>query len=105
VSQLDILLPLLSPSPGTLPATTSLRTITLRIRNLPPTDLGYFNPQEGRDEISRALKNWLARPAIKAKAIFHFADLLVTRIRMDGFTIVEEWWNFGGEFVQFVMRC
>jgi len=33
--------------------------------------------------------------------------VLVRRVRNDGFTVtvVEEWWDFNGDFVQFVVRC
>lgn len=99
MSQLDALLPHISPT------LNPLKTITLRLPGLPPADHGYFHLREGRDEIGRALKGWLSRPAATSKVIWVLADVLTRRLRADGFTIVEEWWDFNGDLVQFVVRC
>ncbi|KAF8507323.1 hypothetical protein BU17DRAFT_71220 [Hysterangium stoloniferum] len=104
-AQLDILLPLLSPSNGQLAATTALRTITIRLPDLPTADLGYHCVREGREEISRALSTWLMKPTVEAASMWSFADTLIRRIRNEGFVVNEEWWEFNGGFVQFVVRC
>ncbi|KAF8582645.1 hypothetical protein K439DRAFT_1661690 [Ramaria rubella] len=104
-AQLDILLPLLSPPNGQLPSTTALRTVLIRLPDLPSADLGHFSVCEGRDEISRALRTWLMKPTVEPASIYSFADVLVRRVRNEGFVVVQEWWEFNGGFVQLVVRC
>lgn len=104
-TQLDLLLPLLSPPLGHLPPTTALRTVLIRLPDLPSADLGHSSVQEGREEISRALGTWLVKPTVEQASIWSFADVLLRRVRNEGFVVVEEWWDFNGGFVQLVVRC
>jgi hypothetical protein len=104
-AQLDLLLPLLSPPNGQLPPTTALRTLLIRLPDLPSADLNHSAVHEGREEISRALGTWLMKPTVEPASIWSFADVLVRRVRNEGFVVVEEWWEFNGGFVQLVVRC
>jgi hypothetical protein len=61
--------------------------------------------REGREEISRALGTWLVKPTVEQSSIWSFADVLIRRVRNEGFVVVEEWWDFNGGFVQLVVRC
>lgn len=77
----------------------------IRLPDLPTADLNHSAVLKGRDEISRALSTWLMKPTVEPASIWAFADLLVRRVRNEGFVVVEEWWEFNGGFVQLVVRC
>ncbi|KAG9098473.1 hypothetical protein FRC06_006350 [Ceratobasidium sp. 370] len=110
VSQLDIILPALSQS--TLPATTALRTITLRIR-LPAPDVDWVNEikqtglVQGRAIIKRALRVWFQRVnSDKGEdAVFEAVDSIAGRIAIEGFLIVEEWWDLRRGLCMYTIRC
>ncbi|KAG9087464.1 hypothetical protein FRC07_012820, partial [Ceratobasidium sp. 392] len=98
ISQLDVILPALSPS--TLPATTTLRTITLRIR-LPAPDVEFVNEirqtglTHGRGVVKKGLKGWFQRvnSTKGEEAIFEAVDSIAGRIAIEGFLVLEEWWD------------
>ena len=77
----------------------------VRLPDLPSADIEYHNVKEGREEISRALKSWLMKPTVEPASMWTFADLVVRRVRHEGFAVVEEWWDFNGGFLQLVVRC
>ncbi|KAG8710617.1 hypothetical protein FRC09_021008 [Ceratobasidium sp. 395] len=88
-NQLDIILPALSSS--TLPPTTALRTITLRIR-LPPPDVDFVNEikqsglTQGRGVIKKGLKGWFQRVNNDKgeEAVFEAVDSIAGRIAIEG---------------------
>ena len=108
--QLDVLLPLLQPDH--LTTTTSLRTITLRLPELPPVDHAYAMRhistslrKQGREELGVALKDWLNAVGNKGNCLWAIADAIVERITMDGFIVYEEYWNVSYQLAQFVVRA
>ncbi|CAE6352889.1 unnamed protein product [Rhizoctonia solani] len=109
-SQLDVLLPALSP--GTLPSTTALRTITIRL-DLPTPDVVWMNevlrtgPVQGRDTLCRAYKSWLSHFAAKKMelALLETAEWITGRLAMEGFLVLEEWWDPRRGLLRLTVRC
>ncbi|KAB5591296.1 hypothetical protein CTheo_5255 [Ceratobasidium theobromae] len=110
ISQLNVLLPALSST--CLPATTTLRTITLRVV-LPSPDAAWMNecirtgPVQGREVLGRGLKNWIAYFASKKgeKALYEAADSIVGRLAIEGFLVLEEWWDLKRGLLMLTVRC
>ncbi|KAG8695604.1 hypothetical protein FRC08_007663 [Ceratobasidium sp. 394] len=110
ISQLDVILPALSQP--TLPATTTLRTITLRIR-LPAPDVDWVNEikqsglVQGRLVIKRALRMWFksVNSDKGEEAVFEAVDSIAGRIAIEGFLIVEEWWDLRRGLCMYTIRC
>ncbi|KAG8741180.1 hypothetical protein FRC10_003225 [Ceratobasidium sp. 414] len=110
ISQLDVILPALSQP--TLPATTALRTITLRIR-LPAPDIDWVNEikqtglVQGRAVIKRALRVWFQRVNGDKgeEAVFEAVDSIAGRIAIEGFLILEEWWDLRRGLCMYTIRC
>ncbi|CEL62105.1 hypothetical protein RSOLAG1IB_10207 [Rhizoctonia solani AG-1 IB] len=109
-SQLDVLLPALST--GTLPSTTALRTITIRL-DLPAPDVAWMNetlrtrPPPGRDTFCRAYKSWLTHFATKKMelALLETAESITGRVAMEGFLVLEEWWDPRRGLLKLTVRC
>jgi hypothetical protein len=113
VSQLDILIPLLSHpfgSPTFAPSSGGLRTITLRLTQLPPPDPSYLTKtahngrKEGRGELDDAYKGWVKSWGTGVESLWIAAGLLSRRVTLEGFVIVEEWWNVADSILQYVVR-
>ncbi|KAH7339985.1 hypothetical protein B0J17DRAFT_627986 [Rhizoctonia solani] len=109
-SQLDVLLPALSN--GALPSTTALRTITLRL-DLPTPDAVWISeslrtgPVKGRDTLCRAYKSWLV--AFQAKklelGLLEMAESITGRLALEGFLVLEEWWDPRRGLLMLTVRC
>ncbi|CAE6399878.1 unnamed protein product [Rhizoctonia solani] len=109
-SQLDVLLPALSN--GTLPSTTALRTITLRL-DFPTPDAVWIaeslrtGPAKGRDTLCRAYKSWLAVFSAKKLeyGLLEMADSITGRLAFEGFLVLEEWWDPRRGLLMLTVRC
>ncbi|KAF8595837.1 hypothetical protein BDV93DRAFT_528401 [Ceratobasidium sp. AG-I] len=95
-SQLDVLLPALTqPS---LPAISTLRTITLRIQPTAPDsaavkELKLKGLVEGRAVIKRSIASWKVQVKRAEDALMEAVDGIIGRIALEGFVTVEEWWD------------
>ncbi|ELU40909.1 hypothetical protein AG1IA_05061 [Rhizoctonia solani AG-1 IA] len=109
-SQLDVLLPALSN--GTLPATTALRTITIRL-DLPIPDALWINETlrtgavQGRDTLCRAYRSWLSHFTAKKMelALLETAEWITGRLAIEGFLVLEEWWDPKRSLLRLTVRC
>ncbi|KDN37339.1 hypothetical protein RSAG8_10227, partial [Rhizoctonia solani AG-8 WAC10335] len=109
-SQLDVLLPALSN--GALPSTTALRTITLRL-DLPTPDAVWISeslrtgPVKGRETLCRAYKSWLAAFAAKKLelGLLEMAESVTGRLALEGFLVLEEWWDPRRGLLMLTVRC
>lgn len=109
-SQLDILLPTLTPT--SLPATTALRTITLRIQT-PPADSHWINEfkrsgiVEGRAVLKKAFRTWASGVNSKKgeEAVFKAIDAIMGRVAIEGFVVLEEWWDLRRGLCMLTVRC
>ncbi|CAE6407626.1 unnamed protein product [Rhizoctonia solani] len=109
-SQLDVLLPALSN--GTLPSTTALRTITLRL-DLPTPDAVWISeslrtgPVKGRETLCRAYKSWLVafQPKKLELGLLEMAESIAGRLAFEGFLLLEEWWDPRRGLLMLTVRC
>jgi hypothetical protein len=107
-SQLDALLPLL---PSNQVGMTSLRTVTLRLPQLPAPDIDWLNSKshigrrDGRRVLDEAYKAWTRYFPKAAESLWIVADSIFRRIATEGFIIVEEHWLLEDSIVQFTVRC
>lgn len=96
-SQLDVLLPALAQP--ALPAISTLRTITLRIQPVNPPDAPAVHDLkrkglvEGRDVIKRSMANWQLHVKKAEEALMEAVDGIVGRIALEGYVVLEEWWD------------
>ncbi|KAJ1304948.1 hypothetical protein OPQ81_006081 [Rhizoctonia solani] len=109
-SQLDVLLLALSNS--IIPSTTALRTITLRL-DLPTPDVAWISeslrtgPVQGRENLLRAYKSWLAMFANKKLelGLLETAEAITGRVAFEGFLVLEEWWHPRRGLLMLTVRC
>lgn len=62
---------------------------------------------QGREVLGRGLKNWIAYFASKKgeKALYEAADSIVGRLAIEGFLVLEEWWDLKRGLLMLTVRC
>lgn len=97
-------------SQPTLPAISTLRTITLRIQPVAPdaaavNDLKRKGLIEGRAEIKRSMASWQVQVKNAEEALMEAIDGIIGCLALEGYVTLEEWWDVKRGLCLFTVRC
>lgn len=112
ITQLDVLLPALSPPSGGLRPQTSPRSITLRV-DLPDPDKIWVQLDRvsgkvhGREVLSSAFISWFNNQVTRNAelALYDAVDAITGRITYEGFLIIQERWDLRRGLWVLTVRC